>query len=228
MYLWKCWRDTRSFYIAFVIVAAAAIPVIGLASRGTDIIRDVGMVAVSGTFGLLMMVTGLGLGGLGAAHEFAEQATHFLFTKPRSRLYFVWTGCSLGCVEILSIAVVYLAASWATLALYGMRPFRSPLLGSIEESSMVEMLLFAFFAYALTYSLTAILRNGLKGLGGSMGIMTGISALGVLMRVRWNVHVPIPVQKIGSLPLAASYLVWTSTALLFVYVAQVAIERSEI
>jgi hypothetical protein len=37
------------------------------------------------------------------------------------------------------------------------------------------------------YSLTAILRNGLKGLGGSMGILTGINALGVLMRVRWNI-----------------------------------------
>ena len=228
MYLWKCWRDTRSFYFAFVVVAGVAMPVIGLGSSGTNVMRDVGMVAFSGTFGLIRMVTGLGLGALGAAHEFAEQATHFLFTKPRSRLYFVWAGCSVGCMEILSIAVVYLVASWATLALYGIRPFRSPLLGSIEERNMVEMLLFGLFAYALTYSLTATLRNGLKGLGGSLGILTGLNAFGVLMRVRWNVHVPIPVEKIGSLPLAASYLVWMSIALLFVYAAQVAIERAEI
>jgi hypothetical protein len=228
MYLWKCWRDTRSFYIAFLVVAATAIPVIAFASAGTNIMRDMGMVAVSGTFGLIMMVTGLGLGALGAAHEFAEEGTHFLFTKPRSRLYFVWAGCSVGCMEILSIAVVYLVASCATLALCGIRPFRSPLLGSLEERNMAEMLLFALFAYALTYSLTAALRNGLKGLGGSMGILTGINAFGVLMRVRWNVHVPIPVERIGSLPLAASYLVWMSVALFFVYAAQVAIERAEI
>jgi hypothetical protein len=185
------------------------------------------MVAVSGTFGLIMMVIGLGLGALGAAAEFAEQANHFSFTRPRSRRYFVWAGWSVGCMEIVSIAVVDLLASWATLAFYGVNPFRSPVFGSIEERQMVEMFLFGLFLYALTYSLTAALRSGLKGLGASMGIMTGISAFGVLMRMRWNIQLPVPVEKIGSLPLAASYMVWTAIALLFVYGAQVAVERAE-
>jgi hypothetical protein len=46
--------------------------------------------------------------------------------------------------------------------------------------------------------------------------------------VRWNIQVPIPVQKIGSLPLAASYTIWMAVALLFVYSAHVAMERAEI
>ncbi|MGA8230695.1 MAG: hypothetical protein WB795_04360 [Candidatus Acidiferrales bacterium] len=203
-------------------------PVIGLASRGTNVMREVGWTAVPATFGLVTMVAALGLGAVGATHGFAEQATHFLFTKPRSRLYFVWVGWLVGCMEVLNIAAVSALTSWATLAVYGIRPFRAPLFGSIEEWNMVEMLLFGLFVYALTYSLTAILRNGLKGLGGSMGILTAINAFGVLMRVRWNIHLPIPVQKIGSLPLAASYIVWMSIALLFVYAAQVAMQRAEI
>jgi len=187
MYLWKCWRNTRAFFFAFLVVGAAAMPAIGLASRGTDVMRDVGWSAVSGTFGLVTMVTALGLGAIGATHGFAEQATHFLFTKPRSRLYFVWVGWLVGFMEMLTIAAASVLTSWATLAFYRIRPFSAPLLGSIDERNMVGMLLLGLFAYALTYSLTAILRNGLKGLGGSMGILTGINALGVLMRVRWNI-----------------------------------------
>jgi hypothetical protein len=225
MYLWKCWRDTRTFFLTFLVVAVGAMPVMAL---GNNVMRDVAMDAVSGVFGLIMMVVALGLGALGAAHGFAEQATHFLFTKPRSRLYFVWVGSLVGGMEVLTIAAVSVIASWVTLALYGMRPFSAPLFGSIQERNMVEMLLYGLFAYALTYSLTAILRNGLKGLGASMGILTGINVFGILMRVRWNVHVPVPVEKIGSLPLVASYIVWMAVALLFVYAAQIAMQRAEI
>jgi len=190
--------------------------------------RDAGMTAVSGTFGLLMLLVALGLGAIGATHEFAEQATHFLFTKPRSRQYFVWAGWSVGCIEVLTIAAVSLVASWVTLALHGISPFSPPLFGSIDERNMVEIFLVSLFVYALTYSLTAVMRSGLKGLGASMGIMTAISVLSVAVRVQWGIHMPIPVQRIASLPLAASYVVWMSIALFFVYAAQVAMERAEI
>jgi hypothetical protein len=228
MYIWKCWRDTRSFFIAFLVVAAGAMPFIGLTSRGSNMVRDVGMTAVSGTFGLITMIVALGLGAIGATHEFAEQATHFLFTQPRSRQYFVWAGWSVGGIELAIIAAVGLLASWATLAVYGIRPFSAPLLGSIQERNIVAMFLYSFFVYALTYSLTAVLRSGLKGLGASLGTLTALSAFAVLMRVRWNMRLPTPVEKIGGLPLAASYVVWMSIALLFVYGAQVAMERAEI
>jgi len=227
MYLWKCWRDTRAFFLAFLIVAVAAMPAIALGCRGTTVMRENGITAVISTFGLFMMVIPLGLGTIGATHEFAEQATHFLFTKPRSRQYFLWVGCLVGGIEVLIIAVVNLLVGWATMACYG-KPFETALFAPAETRSWVELLLLGLFVYALTYSLTAILRNGLKGLGGSMGILTGISAFAVLMRVRWNIQVPIPVQKIGSLPLAASYIVWMAIALLFVYGAQIALKRAEI
>jgi hypothetical protein len=122
--------------------------------------------------------------------------------------------------------VVNLLASWATMACYS-KPFKA-LFGPAETQAVVELFLLGLFVYALTYSLTAILRNGLKGLGGSLGILTGVSAFAVLLRVRWNIQVPIPVQKIGSLPLAASYTIWMAVALLFVYSAHVAMERAEI
>jgi hypothetical protein len=227
MYVWKCWRDTRAFFLVFLVVAAAAMPAIGLGCRGTTVMRETGITAVISTFGLLMMVIPLGLGTLGATHEFAEQATHFLFTKPRSRQYFLWVGWSVGAIEVLIIALVNLLAGWATMACYGGR-FGAALFAPIEKQAQVELFLLGVFVYALTYSLTAVLRNGLKGLGGSMGILTGVNAFGVLMRVRWNIQWPVPVQKIGSLPLAPSYIVWMTVALLFVYAAQVALQRAEI
>jgi hypothetical protein len=228
MYFWKCWRDTRSFFIAFLIIAAAVIPVTALVCTGTGLMHDFGRDAASSTFGLLMTVITLGLGAIGAIHEFADKAVHFLFTKPRSRAYFVWVGWAVGCMEVLAIAVVNLSAGSLTLALYGKGPFWPALFGALNAFNLVNVFIYGVFVYGQTYSLTAVLRNGLKGLGASLGATTGLWAFAAAMRARWDVHVPIPADRIGSLPMAVSNGVWILVALLFVFGAQLVVERAEI
>jgi ABC-type transport system involved in multi-copper enzyme maturation permease subunit len=228
MYIWKCWRDTRSFFLAFLIIAAAAIPVTAMVCKKTGLVQVFGRDAVVSTFGLLMTVIALGLGSIGAIHEFADKAVHFLFTKPRSRAYFVWAGWAVGCAEIMAIAIVNLAAGAATLALLRGDRSWSALAGSLRGFDADNIVIYGLFYYALTYSLTAVLRNGLKGLGASMATMTGYLYGANALHKLWNINVPIPTIRIGNLPMAVSYGFWAVVALSFVFGAQIVVERAEI
>lgn len=229
MYFWKCWRDTRAFFIAFLIIAAAVIPLAALVCNGTGIMQEgFGRGAVVSTFGLLMTVITLGLGAIGAIHEFSDKAVHFLFTKPRSRAYFVWVGWSLGCLEVLGIAVVNLLAGSATLAFYHPGHFWSAFFGALKGLDFVEIFVYGVFVYGQTYSLTAILRNGLKGLGASLGLNTGLWAVAAALWARWRIHMPVPADRIESLPIAISHSVWILIAILFVFGAQLVVERTEV
>lgn len=229
MYFWKCWRDTRAFFIAFLIIAASVIPLTALVCNGTGIMHEgFGRDAVVSTFGLLTTVITLGLGAIGAIHEFSDQAVHFLFTKPRSRAYFVWVGWVVGSIEVLGIAVANLLAGSATLAFYHPGHFLSALFGSLKGFDIVGIFIYGVFMYGQTYALTAVLRSGLKGLGASLGATTGLWAIAAAMWARWRLHLPIPADRIGHLPVALSNAVWILVALLFVFGAQLVVERAEI
>jgi hypothetical protein len=56
---------------------------------------------------------------------------------------------------------------------------------------------------------------------------TGLWAFAAAMQARWNVHVPIPADRIGSLPMVISNGVWILVALLFVFGGQFVVERTE-
>ena len=228
MYFWKCWRDTRSFFVVFLLISAIVMPVAGVVCLGTRLVEDFGISAFSGTFGLILMAVALGLGAIGAIHEFSENTTHFLFTKPRSRSYFVWAGWAVGFAELLAVAMVNFLGGWLTLSRYSKNPFHSALFGSMKADSFLENLVFCLWAYCLTYSLTALLRNGLKGLGASMGIVFGFPLFAAAIRWRWHIDLPFPPSPIGSLPLAISNLIWILVAMLVVLAAQLVVERTEI
>jgi hypothetical protein len=229
MYVWKCWRDTRSFFIVFLIIAAIVMPVAAVVCVGTHLVEDFGTSAFSTTFGLILTAVALGLGALGAIHEFAEKTAHFLFTKPRSRAYFIWVGWAVGFAELLAVATVNFLTGWATLSHYSKNPFHSTLNGSMTTENFLDALIFCVWAYCLTYSLTVLLRNGLKGLGASMGILFGLPYFAAAVRWRWHIDLPlVPGLPLGTLPLAISNIIWVLIAVLFVLATQLVVERAEI
>lgn len=228
MYFWKCWRDTRSFFLVFLIGAAIVMPVAAVVCMGTGLVEEFGAGAFQSTFGLILVAVAFGLGGIGAIHEFGDKTAHFLFTKPRSRTYFVWASWAVGAGELLTVALVNFLTGWATLAHYSKNPFHSTVFGPATTDQIVENVIMALYAYSLTYSLTAVLRNGLKGLGAGMGVVFGLPFLAIAVRWRWHINLPIPAMAIGNLSLTVSHLMWTCIALLFVFAAQVVIERAEL
>ena len=227
MYLWKCWRDTRSFFLVFLIGAAIVMPVAAVVCKGTGLVQEFGADAFQATFGLLLIAVALGLAAIGAIHEFGDKTAHFLFTKPRTRAYFVWVSWSVGLGELLAIAAVNFLAGWLTLLRFSKNPLHSPVIGPITPQ-LIEDLIMAIYTYSLAYSLTAVLRSGLKGLGAALGIVFGLPFLAIAVRWRWHINLPIPTSPIGHLSLVDSDLTWIFIALLFVFGAQVVIERGEV
>jgi hypothetical protein len=208
-----------------LIIAAIVMPVAAVVCVGTHLVEDFGTTAFSTTFGLILMAVALGLGAIGAIHEFAENTAHFLFTKPRSRAYFVWVGWAVGFAELLAIASVNFLAGWVTLSRYSKNLSHSAFYGSM---TLLEPSILCLWAYCLTYSLTVLLRNGLKGLGASMGILFGFPLFAVAIRWRWHIVLPFPPIPIGGLPLSISNIIWILAAMLFVLAAQLVVERTEI
>jgi len=212
----------------FLVLAASAMPVTALVSKGINLQEGFGPGAFLSTFALILFVVALGLGTIGAIQEFTDKTAHFLFTKPRPRFYFVWAGWVVGCAELLAIALVNVLTGWLTLAYYGKTPLWSVLFGLLTKLDIAGVLIYTLFVYCLTYAMTVVLRNGLKGLGASMGIIIGLAMIAAAVRARWQVDVPIPVEHFGSLPIVASNLIWIFVALLFVFAAQLVVERAEI
>ena len=190
--------------------------------------RDFGADAVKSTFGLLITIIALGLGAIGAVHEFSDRVVHFLFTKPRGRAYFVWAGWVIGSLEVLAIALVNVVAGSVTLALYSKGHFWSNFFHTLREFNFINILLYGLVYYGLTYSLTAMLRSGLKGLAASMGIMTGFWNFVAALHKLWKIEIPVPADRIGQLPMAISNIIWVVVALLLVVGAQVVVERAEL
>jgi hypothetical protein len=231
MYFWKCWRNSRSLFVILAIIAAMIMPVAALVSVGTKLIEQFGTSAFLSTFGLFGMLSSLALGTLVASEEFADKTVQFLFSKPRSRAYFVWMAWAVGCLELLLIAIVNLSAGWLTLSHYT-NPFHSTLFGSTTGqeivTNIINSLILFLFVYCLTFALTALLRNGLKGLGASMAITFGLPFFAIAVRWRWKIDMPIPTNHLGALPPVISNGVWIFLALVFVLVAQFVVERTEI
>jgi hypothetical protein len=228
MYFWKCWRDTRAFFIVFLIIAAVIMPVAAVVCVGTGLLENFGSEAFRSTFEIITLFVALALGALGASEQFAGSTVHFLFTKPRSRAYFVWAGWVVGFVQLLAVDVVNLAVGAATLSRYGNNPFHSLLFGSVTGSQLTAVLVLGLYVYCLTYSLTVVLRNGLRGLGASMAIVFGVPFFAIAVRWRWKINFPIPAVTIERLSPLVSDFVWMLVALLFVFGAQLVVERTEI
>jgi hypothetical protein len=199
-----------------------------LASRsGADIV-DAGSIGFQNEFVAIVTAVAYALATLCAIQEFTDKTAHFLFTKPRSRTYFVWVSWLVGFAELLGVAGASLLVGWRVLAHYGVGVFAGAASRVASPRNFVDAIVYASFAYAFTFALTAMLRNGLKGLGASLGIMAGMLGVAAGLQIRWKIDLPLPPQQIGHLPVAWSECVWIIVALFFVCVAQLVVERAEI
>jgi hypothetical protein len=68
----------------------------------------------------------------------------------------------------------------------------------------------------------------MHGLRASIIGVSFLQATAILIRVRWQIQVPIPPEPIGMLSPFISNIVSTVMALLFVLAAQFVVERAEV
>jgi len=247
MYVWKCWRDSRSRFIASVIALLAlcvfftymevkfAFGAIGAgppSSVSQTWSHATGFV-LGGVASLFTLLIGLVMGASGPGEEFKERTADFLLVRPRRRSYWVWTGWSVGVLELSVMAFLAVAATFGTLTyLTGHVQTWRPL------AAAVPLAIGGAVAYGLTYFMTVVARNGRQGLSYGFGIFFIDLLLPVGVSYYRNVNLPSVLEfMLGACKWVAgtsrafpsgSLVLWAAIALALPFAAQLLLERAEV
>jgi hypothetical protein len=196
MYLWKCWRDTRSAFLG-IVACLLAIGIFGayvqfdpfgwIAARpeSSRLLWHVVCDALGASLMELIAVAGLILGAMGVGVEFERGTADFLLTRPRSRRSFLWTSWCLGAAQILTLVPLALAANWLT------RPDLTAARPGLFPRVPLAMCAVALLIYSLTYLMTTLARNSRNGIGLSVAALTGYTLLHVWLILWHGITVPL-------------------------------------
>ena len=182
MYVWKCWRDSRTRFIFFLIaILGVYVPFTIYAARPggpTDFLRGgplsgvahlwswVPTVLLQSLTPLIALFAGLILAPSSVGQEYREQTLGFLFARPRRRRYFAWTCWSVGACEILGLVAAAVLGTFAALICVSRYLYTWRLLGAI-----LPLFVGAVSVYSMTYFLTVFACNGEKGISYGVGIL---------------------------------------------------------
>jgi hypothetical protein len=182
MYVWKCWRDSRSRFIFFVIVISAVCVLftiyaatpggrtgffrVGPASDVAYLWSWVATTLLQALTTIIALFAGLVLAPSSVGQEYQQQTLGFLFTRPRSRKYLNWTCWSVGACEILGLIATSVLGTFATLVCVSRYIYSWLLLAAI-----LPLFVGAVAVYSMTYFLTVYARSSEKGLSYGVGIL---------------------------------------------------------
>jgi ABC-type transport system involved in multi-copper enzyme maturation permease subunit len=233
MYLWKCWRDTRSVFRGFV-GALFAVAIFGLyvrfdplgwiaakpeSSRLWQLTSD----ALGTSLGEMILVAGFMLGALGVGVEFERGTADFLLTRPRSRRSFLWTSWSLGAIEMLTLILLAHAVTWLT----GPKFYAYP--GFFSRQPLAECTV-GLLIYNLTYLMTTIARNSRNGTGLSLAALTIYTGLQAWLEFWYGTTIPLFWDLFDARQMKAggwfgSVLGWLAVSVALMVIAQFRFER---
>ncbi len=192
MYLWKCWRDTRSAF--FVFLGSLSIVILFYTTIAYEWLGPAGPIAeqtvdsVLTTFFFLMPLTGFVLGSLGVGGEASAQTLQFLLTRPRRRAYFIWSSWSTGAIEVVALwlALTVWMAARPPMPNFAVRIY--PWEGAMQVFLRVSVLALLF--YSITFFFTVILRKEQNGTTAAVATVALYSAAVLLFRALADVHIP--------------------------------------
>ena len=247
MYVWKCWRDSRSRFITCAIAVPAScvlftymgVKFSGGAMRGgppavvTHAWSSATSLVLGGWASLLTLVWGLVMGASGPGEEFKERTADFLLVRPRRRSYWVWTGWSVGLLELSAMAFLAAAATFGTLTF-----LTGHVLTWWPLAAAVPLALGGAVAYGLTYLMTVVARNGQQGLSYGLGLLFIDLLLPAAVSYYRNVNLPSVLGfMVGACRWVAgtsrafptgSLVLWIALAMAFPFAAQLLLERAEV
>jgi hypothetical protein len=205
MYLWKCWRDTR-------IVLAASLLCIGVlfvSIVSKDIVLDRAPFEKLSTilpFALTIQAFPISfvawlLGSFGVGRDLGDRSGSYVFTRPKSRGYFVWCDWGVGMVQLMPI-VVLLNLVLGVLLHRIIVAAGDPLHGCVVIAGRPVTLAFivwlnfgaayllAGLVFSLTYFSTVIAKHA-KGLIYGAGVLVGYLFLEGIAPHYWpGIHLP--------------------------------------
>ncbi len=239
MYLWKCWRDTRSPFLVFLgaLLAVGAYcacvkfdPFGWIAAKPLEsrVVWQFSADALLGTMLGVVPAAGLVLGALGVGMEFEKGTADFLLTRPRSRRYFLWTSWGLGAAQMV---VLVLVSNLFRLAGLGSRRVQGP--GDFLRP-LVALCTLALLFYSLTYLMTTLARNSRNGTALALAVFACYEGLWAWLRFWYDIHIPFFVDLWQrSFHSAAGFSLtpvagWLTVCLALMLVAQFRLERAEV
>jgi hypothetical protein len=255
MYLWKYWRETR---IAFCVA------LIGIAILFLLIFKEPNLV-ISGNppfdqFARLLSVAvfiqalpvgffAWFFGSVGVGRDQGDGSGSFLFTRPRSRAFFVWRDWGFGLLLLLALVILVNVALGfqfhrvmvaAGDPLHGRLPLASgpASLAFLIGLDCVVVFLFAALVFSLTYFSTVVMKHS-KGVMLAAGVLLGYMILKALVSHYWpSVDLPplIAADFFGPgsrLPALANHLgaflaARAAFILLFPIAAQLVLEKADL
>jgi ABC-type transport system involved in multi-copper enzyme maturation permease subunit len=248
MYIWKCWRNTRSRFILNLILVSVvcALVVVSIAKLGgaaffqrggpgsgvPNMWTGVGKSDLGGLISLVILFGALSLGVTGMGEEFKEQTLGFLFTRPRRRSFWVRTcwlvGVSeLGVVVSLAVVGIFGGLTYVTGYVYTWRLL----------AALVPLWVGAIVVYSLTYFLTAVARSSEKGISYSLGILM-VDLLLPVAAYYWHFRFASILDfteagcawTTGSAPAfpGGQFIIYAALAFAFLLGTQLVLERAEV
>lgn len=238
MYLWKCWRDTRSVFL-FGLIAIVATDTLGLFVH----FDPLGWIAAKGewprtlwtttTHSLMLTMVGITpiggflVGALGVGTEFEKGTAEFLLTRPRSRRLLLWTNWAVGALEMVTLVILSITMVWVG---------RLPSNSIRGARALVGMSIIALVIYSVTYLMTTLLRSSRHGLSSAVLAFMAYTGLGVWLQLWYEIAIPNVWHLVFSLPSpevvddlpVLGWFGWLAVCLACMLVAQVAFERQEV
>jgi hypothetical protein len=184
MYLWKYWRESRiTFAVGIALVGlllwgVLKIPVGTLmqgshgAGQHSDNLLYLFIVA---PLTLPFAFLALKFGSFGVGRDLGEGSGSFLFSRPRSRAFFVWSDWGYGMAQLLLIVLA--ANAVLALAIRRLTPDSGPLLLAGTPVSMISIfllhcaagLLLTGLLFGLTYFSSVLIKS--RGVLLTLGIL---------------------------------------------------------
>jgi hypothetical protein len=254
MYLWKCWRDTRT--VLAVSLLCIGVLFVSIVSKDVVIDHYAPFENLPNIFPFALTLQAFPisfvawlLGSFGVGRDLGERSGSYVFTRPKSRAYFVWCDWGVGMAQLLPI-VALLNLVLGVLLHRIIVAVGDPLHGSVVIAGKPVTLAFivwlnfgtAFLLAALVYSLTyfsTVLLKHAKGIIYGAGVLVGYLFLEqVVPHYLPGIHLPrlvlqefiqshLVVTGISS-HLGVSVLIRTAIILLFPFATQFVVQKTDI
>jgi hypothetical protein len=206
MYLWKCWRDTRIVLVASLVCIGVLF--VSIVSKDIAIDQHAPFERLSNILPFALTIQAFPisfvawlLGSFGVGRDLGERSGSYIFTRPKSRAYFVWCDWCVGMAQLLPIAAL-LNLMLGVLLHRLIVAVGDPLQGSVVIAGRPVTLAFivwlnfsasfllAGLVYSLTYFSTVLMKHA-KGLIYAAGVLVGYLFLEQIAPHYWpGIHLP--------------------------------------
>ena len=254
MYLWKCWRDTRIVLVASLVCIGVLF--VSIVSKDIAIDQHAPFERLSNILPFALTIQAFPisfvawlLGSFGVGRDLGDRSGSYVFTRPKSRAYFVWCDWGVGMAQLLPIAAL-LNLVLGVLLHRIIVAVGDPLHGSVLIAGRPVTLAFivwlnfgaayllAGLVFSLTYFSTVIAKHA-KGLIYGAGVLVGYLFLEQIVPHYWpGIHLPhlvlqefiqshLEVMGISSY-LGVSAVIRAGIILVFPFAAQFVLQKTDL